>query len=77
MHGHYAARDELSVLPDGKVPRLDPNQVVEGELHDQATFRANLLPHCHLLDSFGKTKKTSAETYTFVTRKLNQVMNVN
>lgn len=42
VHGEDAAWDELPVLPDGEVPRLDPHQVVEGELQDQTTLRANL-----------------------------------
>lgn len=42
VHGEDAARDELSVLPDGEVPRLDPHQIVEGELQYQTPFRTNL-----------------------------------
>lgn len=42
MHGQDAAGDELSVLPDGKVPRLDPHQVIEGELQYQTALCTNL-----------------------------------
>lgn len=45
MHGQDAAGDELSVLPDGEVPRLDPHQVVEGKLQYQTALRANLDTH--------------------------------
>lgn len=42
VHGQDAAGDELSVLPDGKVPRLDPHQIIKGELQYQTTLRTNL-----------------------------------
>lgn len=45
MHGQDAAGDELSVLSDGKVPRLDPHQVVEGKLQYQTALGANLCKH--------------------------------
>lgn len=42
MHGQDAAGNELSVLPDVKVPRLDPHQVVKSKLQYQTTLCANL-----------------------------------
>lgn len=42
MHGQDAAGDELSVLPDGKVPRLDPHQIIKGKLQYQTTLCTNL-----------------------------------
>lgn len=42
MHGQDAAGDELSVLPDGKVPRLDPHQIIKGKLQYQTTLRTDL-----------------------------------
>lgn len=42
MHGQDAAGNELPVLPDVKVPRLDPHQVIKRELQYQTTLRADL-----------------------------------
>lgn len=42
VHGQDAAGDELSVLPDGKVPRLDPHQIIKGKLQYQAALRTHL-----------------------------------
>lgn len=42
MNSQDAAWDELPVLPDGEMPRLNPHQVVEGELQDQPALRAHL-----------------------------------
>lgn len=42
MHCQDAAGDEFSVLPDGKVPRLDPHQIVKGELQYQTSLCTNL-----------------------------------
>lgn len=42
MHGQDAAGNELSVLPDVKVPRLDPHQVIETKLQYQTPLCANL-----------------------------------
>lgn len=42
VHGQDAAGNELSVLSDGKVPRLDPHQVIEGKLQYQTTLCTNL-----------------------------------
>lgn len=42
VHGQDAAGDELSVLPDGKVPRLDSHQIIKGELQYQTSLCTNL-----------------------------------
>lgn len=42
VHGEDAARDELPVLPDGEVPRLDPHQIIEGKLQYQTSLCTNL-----------------------------------
>lgn len=42
MHGQNAARDELAVLADAEMPRLDPHHVVEHELQVQAPLHAHL-----------------------------------
>lgn len=42
MHGQDAAGDELSVLPDGKVPCLDSHKIIKGKLQYQTTLCTNL-----------------------------------
>ena len=42
VHGQHRARDQLLDAARGKVPRLDPHQVVEGELDDEAALGAHL-----------------------------------
>lgn len=42
MHGQDATGDKLSVLPDGKMPRLDSHQVIKGKLQYQTTLCTNL-----------------------------------
>lgn len=45
VHGEDAAWDELAVLPDGEVPRLNPHQVIEGKLQDQTSLCTHLHSH--------------------------------
>ena len=42
LHGDDRSGYELSVVPDGEVPRPDPHQVVEIELHYQSSFSVDL-----------------------------------
>lgn len=62
MHGQDAAGNELSVLPDVKVPRLDPHQVVKSKLQYQTTLCANL-------DEEDKLSITSQERYVTLADK--------
>ena len=45
LHGNHRSRYELSVVPDGEVPRSDPHQVVEIKLDNQSSLGVNLGEH--------------------------------
>ncbi len=42
MHGENAPWDKFPILSDVEVPRLDPHQIIEGELQNQPALRTHL-----------------------------------
>lgn len=42
VDGQHAARNELVVVGDGEVPRLDSHEVIEGKHQNQTALGANL-----------------------------------
>lgn len=60
MHGEDAPRENLPVLPDAEVPRLDPHHVIEHELQVQSALHAHLRHGTQNPDMQGQGHTTKA-----------------